>query len=406
MVDLIAHKNPAISILQLGGSLSTTTSLLSALEGGPLGTPRFSKVIIADTDRTHAEDFEKAFPGRSSTLMFILLDEDLDLQGQAVQLGSFDLIITAASFGNNKQKTRFFQDIQGLLQPRGIFLLLESFNDISKISDWKRTVIHSGLWPIGLFPQASTGTTRSRGTALCVAAKSSVESGKPSGTVYIVQPPASTGKTFAASREVVLSLSNWSVHAQLVSWPPDPSELKDKSIISLLELENSFLHDISPTNFDLLSTIVTQSSSFLWVSTGQNPMMAEGRSYLRILKNEIPTIKLRYLQLEYRGRELEDFAGIVTKVALNSTEEGEFVEIYGQLCIDRWLPDEGISRLTLQQDGLDLEKMALEKSRTVLQLVARSFGQDRSIYFTTDTDLDGEASLGEVEIVTKAVSVR
>jgi hypothetical protein len=132
VVDLIAHKNPELSILQLGGNLDLTTQLLSVLAPDKFGNERFSNFVVADTTSSTYEEFNKTFHDRSSKLRCIKLNEDLGLQGQTVQPESFDIIITAASFDSSRQKVGFFQDVSGLLQKGGIFLVLESFQEHQK----------------------------------------------------------------------------------------------------------------------------------------------------------------------------------------------------------------------------------------------------------------------------------
>lgn len=110
-----------------------TTGLMSVLVTHPGENALFSKLVLADTDPSQAEEFENAFPDHSHEMRFTLLDENLDLQGQAERLGQFDMIITEARFSNNKQKVRFFHDIQALLRNGGVFLLLESFDDLSQL---------------------------------------------------------------------------------------------------------------------------------------------------------------------------------------------------------------------------------------------------------------------------------
>lgn len=61
IVDLIAHKNPDISILQLGASLEVKTKVLSALnEDRHQGTKRYSKYTVAAIDSADIVDSASA----------------------------------------------------------------------------------------------------------------------------------------------------------------------------------------------------------------------------------------------------------------------------------------------------------------------------------------------------------
>lgn len=273
-------------------------------------------------------------------------------------------------------------------------------------------MIHVGLWPIGLFHESGTETESiSPGTALCVSAKPNPEGAKPKKksveTTYVIHPPQPSGRAFAISREVVLRLTNWSVRVQLVPWPPNAAELKNKPIISLLDLEKSLLSDMSASDLELLKTILVQSPSCLWVSAGNEPILATAKAYLSRIHSGKPGLKIRYLLLDgAAGRELEALAGVITKVAQAGTEEKEIIEIDGHLCIERWLPDNGLGRMTKNQKQIVPERMLLEGSRTVLKLSAETSEPEKPIHFETDTGLEGDLGLGEVEIVTKALTIR
>ncbi|KIX02947.1 uncharacterized protein Z518_06497 [Rhinocladiella mackenziei CBS 650.93] len=404
VLDLVAHKNPDMSILQLGGSLSMTRSILSVLATDPEDTSRFSNLVAADTNSAIAQDFEDKFRDWGSKLSFIKLNEDLDLQGQTLSPGSFDLIITGATFSNNMQKTRFLQDVQGLLKNGGVFLILESFTDITKTKGWESVVIQSGLQPIGML-QSDDDEVKSVTTALCVTVKAYTEVQKKlSDVIYIVQPPNLTEKMSEIGQSVIRRFSSSSMPAQIVEWPPDPAKLKEQPVISLLELTRPFLINISSRDFEMMKTIVQGSSSFLWVSMGSEPMMTVGMGFFRVLRNENPKLNVRFLLFEeMAGRQPDELAGNIFKVMTSSNPDGEFIQMDGQLCINRWSPDKGISRITTDQGGVVLEAMALEESQTPLRIHAEGSGQEQSWYFVAENELSGHPAPGEVDIVTRAV---
>ena len=195
------------------------------------------------------------------------------------------------------------------------------------------------------------------------------------------------------------------VQAQSITWPPNMSELKGKRIISLLELENSMLADISPDDFNTLKKLVLQSSRLLWVSMGDEPVMSAAIGYLRALQNENMNLRLRYLLVEDRvGRAV---GNMITKVAMAQGNEREYAELDGYLCINRWVADNGMSQITGNDEETGTpEYMALGESRTALKIVTWDPEQPESFCFTIDTDADGDLKADELEIEVKALGLK
>ena len=133
VLDLVAHQNPELCILQLGGSSSLTDTILFSLANGPLDTARFSKFVVARGNATDAGDFETIYQDWGSKLAFTVLDEELDLHGQALQPDSFDVIITAATFSCGGQRAQFLRDVSNFLKRGGLFLLLETVNEVLEV---------------------------------------------------------------------------------------------------------------------------------------------------------------------------------------------------------------------------------------------------------------------------------
>lgn len=212
---------------------------------------------------------------------------------------------------------------------------------------------------------------REHPTALWIAAKPYAEEPSgPAATVLVLEPSIHTSQTSEYAQAIKLALSRKSIACEAITWPPTDLDMVGRSIISLLELENPFLDDLSPMDFELLKATILRSSSFLWITQGKRPSTGAAMGYLRALKNENPNLNLRYLRLEDSlDRNILDVAQTLTKVGLDPNIDREFVEVDRQICINRWTPDGGMSRI-ISSDSANIESLALEKCQNPLELVA------------------------------------
>jgi zearalenone synthase (highly reducing iterative type I polyketide synthase) len=227
-------------------------------------------------------------------------------------------------------------------------------------------------------------------------------------TTSVILPPNPSNRLLDISNEILRHLSSIGLSAGNIVWPPDISTLAGKPLISLLELEKTMLGDISPSDFETLKSLVLQSSRLLWVSMGDDPVMGAAVGYLRTLKNENMNLQLRYLLVEDSpDRALKDLAKVITKVAFAAGVETEYAELGNNLCINRWIPDDRLSKIVRDTGApVEPEQMALGEIRTNLKLVTGSLERPGSFYFTVDVDSSEELGAEELDIEVKAISLR
>jgi hypothetical protein len=219
-------------------------------------------------------------------------------------------------------------------------------------------------------------------------------------TILILEPTVRTSNTSDITIAVKQSLSRRSISFETIAWPPKDLDMVGRSILSLLEVENPFLVDISPVDFELLKTTILRSSSFLWVTKGKKPTTAAAMGYLRSLKNENPNLDLRYLRLEDQvDRNIADVAETIINISLNPNIDREFVEVNGQICINRWMPDRGMSRM-ISSDVSNVEEITVQRCENPLELVT---GPD---YHFKDSELVDGLSSGHIQVETRALSLR
>ncbi len=121
---MAAHKNPEISILQIGGDASLAKTAFTTLAQSPDDTARFSKFVFAGIDTAANEDVQAALEKWKSKTSYVKLGESLDLKEQNFQPSSFDIVITVPNISDTTQRVRFLQDVEQILEPGGLILVL------------------------------------------------------------------------------------------------------------------------------------------------------------------------------------------------------------------------------------------------------------------------------------------
>lgn len=208
---------------------------------------------------------------------------------------------------------------------------------------------------------------------------------------------------------LICSLESKSIAVNSISWPVDPRELKGKSLVSLLELEQSVLAELSAEDFDVLKAITLQSSRMLWVSMGDDPVMQAAVGYLRVLQNENVNLDLRYLQLENSigDRVSLRIADLIGRVVTAPSSDREYIEVNGALCINRWVPQYDLGGLlTAGNESQVHNYIQLGDTTGTLKLVQSEGSSFEQYYFDFDDSNDAELASDEVEIEVKAIAVK
>ncbi|KJR81416.1 polyketide synthase [Sporothrix schenckii 1099-18] len=128
-VDLLAHKNPHMRILEIGaGTGGATLPLLHALGGGADGRntlPRFASYDVTDISSGFFEAVQAKTQPWASLLRFRRLDIERDPVAQGVAAGAYDLVVAANVLHATRNMARTVRHARRLLRPGGTLLLIE-----------------------------------------------------------------------------------------------------------------------------------------------------------------------------------------------------------------------------------------------------------------------------------------
>ena len=125
-VDLIAHRNPAIKILEVGaGTGGATLPTLKTL-GGNGGKPaRFLRYDVSDISSDCFDGLKELTKPWSSLLRFRVLDIEKDVVEQGFAEGEYDLVVAANVLHATSDLTNTLSNVRKLLKPGATLILVE-----------------------------------------------------------------------------------------------------------------------------------------------------------------------------------------------------------------------------------------------------------------------------------------
>lgn len=103
-MDLLAHKNSDLRILEVGaGTGSTTTPVLDVLMLPSRKAPRFRQYDFTDISPSFFADAQERYATCSNRMRFKILDIERDPEEQGFEPGSYDVVIAAAVCPDHSQ---------------------------------------------------------------------------------------------------------------------------------------------------------------------------------------------------------------------------------------------------------------------------------------------------------------
>ena len=111
--------------------------------------------------------------------------------------------------------------------------------------------------------------------------------------IVIIQQAHLSAKAYNASQQLSEALKKDSCRTSFFSWGDDPSALKGKPCISLLELERPMLGDINERDFKLLKIFITEAKRIFWIVGFDGPSSEMVSGLARVVRNEIPGLSFQ-----------------------------------------------------------------------------------------------------------------
>ena len=125
-VDLIAHQNPALRILEVGaGTGGTTLPILETLGGQDGKKPRFLRYDYTDISGGFFDAAKERFRPWSSSLVYRILDIEKEPSDQGFGTQEYDIIVAGNVLHATSLLVRTMKNVHKLLKPGGRLILIE-----------------------------------------------------------------------------------------------------------------------------------------------------------------------------------------------------------------------------------------------------------------------------------------
>ena len=247
--------------------------------------------------------------------------------------------------------------------------------------------------------------------SLAVATNSeAVEQDRGNREIIILEATKPSSRSSALAAQIVHDLGSRNIKTTRMAGCQTTSDFSQKECISLLELESSFLEDLSEADFSAVKRIVLDSANLTWVTALNGPAGAVASGMARSIRNEIPGKSFRSLQVQDRSLDTPDkLAFLVGQVATTVIPDEEFREDAGVLQVCRVVEDapmnEDITQL-LVEGKENVENMALEQVNGPQMLAIRAQGMLDTLCVEIDDVAGDELGNDEVEIEVKATGLK
>lgn len=454
-----SHKNPKLRVIEIGaGTASATVPVLEQLGGRKGETARFSKWTFTDVSAGWFENAKGLLHDWEPRVEYKTLDIENDPVEQGFDAESYDVVLAvnvsfpflflvrSFPFSNTLQVLHATKDMRmtlehcrRLLKPGGNLVLGENTNpnDISSFifgilpgwwvsedgredgplmsrSKWDEVLESAGLSAAEIkVPDVDeTGAHR-----MSIMVSTRKEDHSPLDKhIVIMVPTGCSGSTGRIASLISREFESLGSRVEIKHLQSAATDVDGKTVISLLDYEESFLENIQSVQFDQLKHVLLHAGELLWVTRSDlddrlgHPSKRIISGLLRCLKTEDASrrlYELHFVRDLHTG--LDTTARAVHRRLCSiwsekdRPEEFETVERDGILCIPRYIPDEPLNK-SLSYNELDAAPEiadVIQPGRPLKLTIGRP-GMLDTLHFVDDEAALQPLADEEVEIEVKA----
>ncbi|KAI2485149.1 Fatty acid synthase S-acetyltransferase [Pyrenophora tritici-repentis] len=445
-VDLMAHKNPNMSVLEIGaGTGGATAAVLQAL--GPSNpsdensTPRFQEYAYTDISAGFFEEAKIRFKDHTSRLAFKTLDIEKETQAQGFEEAKYDLIVASCVLHATADIQQTLQHTQSLLKPGGKLLLFEPcqlscarlsfvfgllpgwwlskeqhrrWGPLLRDEQWDESLRSCGFSGNDLCLRDQEGPQHTFSVMVSSKTVPSAVNGASARISIIVvdthsQMQMMVAESLQASAHTMAGLDCTVMSLQDIA----TSSMESYFCISLLELETPCLWQIGSEGYASLQHLVKNFRCVLWVTGDptQDPRMGVATGFARSMCSENDALDFISLALRNLSRK-EDVVSTILKVVQSSLRspdgqcEQEYQEDDGLLHINRIIESNDVNNVVHKQavpQKAELHLFGTDRTRP-LSLNTASPGLLSALQFV-DSPFKSELEADEIEVAVKAVGI-
>ncbi|KAH6683357.1 fatty acid synthase S-acetyltransferase [Halenospora varia] len=444
-VDIMAHKNPALRVLEIGaGTGGATGYIMDALTHHgehEAGAPRFAEYTYTDVSPSFFEHAKDRF--KNNRMTFRVLDIERDPKSQGFETGSYDLIIAANVIHATSSIDTTLQHARQLLKPGGKLILYEGINPnvlrtgfiFGVLPGWWLSKEKSRRWgPLLTVPEWGRSLSDNQFSGadvvlsnyddpeyqVCSAIISTAVVVEDSAStsispVFIISSGSSIESPVAQKLQALLSQRLGKAPSIISVQDIESADLTDANCIFLPELHKPFLHNVDEMGLKAVQKIINTAQGLLWLtrkSAGgvrDNPTRAAVIGIARSVLEETQGFKFVTLELE----DASNMADCVDRVldifgdTLQSQKgvyETEYEEHNGTLCVNRIIEADYVRSAVFpnkSSEDIQLQRLGRAIERP-LKLSIGSVGLLDTLLFVDDPIPTQPLGSDEIEVEIKA----
>ncbi|EPE26251.1 Thiolase-like protein [Glarea lozoyensis ATCC 20868] len=443
-VELLAHKTPNMKILELGaGTGGATQGVINTLTS--TGTCLFSEYTFTDIAPSFFQAAEEKFRTRGSRMVYKQLDIERDPRNQGFEAGRYDVIVASNVLHATASLKNTLNNARILLKPGGKLLMYE-YTDINEPVSSFIFGLLPGWW-LGTEDVRKWGPTVPRivwdeylkdsgFTGIDVAFPLHEDFEPFSGMVATAaatldgttQNDANIGILInfrsISQNEIAKKLQDLfresSARCDIVSLENvgDNDYNCHNLWISLLEVGEHFLYQISDQRLDTLRKVISNAETIVWIgsqaSNESGPQLLENMAtgFIRCMRAENPQTKFVNIMMgdwHCATPTLEALSSITMATFEASLDEyePEFLEKDGAFNINRLVEsqmNQVISNKTTEQSAY-IQTLGQEPSRRLKLSVARPGMLDSFQYIDEVTSFAVPLGPDEIEVQVKVMGL-
>lgn len=229
--------------------------------------------------------------------------------------------------------------------------------------------------------------------------------GKREYEVVLMEPSATSSTIKAFSSVVQDFLKQEGQNVIVKSWDEivKAEEVKGKVFISLLELEQPLLENLSECDFENVRTVVLNCERLLWITRGDNPAFGMVDGFARCMMSENAGMKFQILHLS-QATGLQHGPALAARILDSESSDNEYREVDGLLQVARIVKSykQNQSIHNHLEDSTRVETLGEE----ALRLSIGKPGLLDTLRFVSDERMGPPLGDDEVEVEVKATGLK
>ncbi|KAE8132883.1 hypothetical protein BDV38DRAFT_287358 [Aspergillus pseudotamarii] len=417
-LDLVGHKNPMISILEIEASTGGASKrFLQRLVGEKGGVTRFTKYTATHLDLRLLGPTGNEICAWDNCVEIKELDVEGDLDAQGFIIQQYDVVIVAHGLYTVKSKHKALSNIHSLLRPSGYLILCNPLFK-PKLSEHVIFANSPGLWKhggVGDFDNGLINTLknaqftelqelgRSRDQHMVIISRPTRQQTSLTSEVVIVAEEGECGVQIPHLRDLLSSVSQVDT--------TDLAHLKPqrKACVVLSDLQVPVLAHLNQATMDIIKQMFLEATCVLWVTRGGtitpvNPEAGIITGFARTARSETGVEPIITLDLDagsplcgYRAAELI-YDLVCHRMLGGKPDESdtEYTERSGALLVPRIVENRHLNEAIASVHDMHLTSVeTFHQENRHLRVVVNDSVKPEDIHFIDDSRI---TTLSDIEV--------